>query len=212
MSGQHLLPPSSSAQEQAISLACATRCPPVPIKSLWDPQTCPAELLPWLAWTLSVDTWRTSWSVATKRAVIAAAMDVHRHKGSVASVRAAVEALGATLTLSEWFEYAGAPYTALIQAYTEDIADDGTGLTPEVIEDLFAILTYTAPVRVHFALEAGARFSRNFGVAAILPTALAVNTAHWSNSADQSQANLGAFGLAANLPRPVNIASAHWRG
>ncbi len=27
----------------------------------WHPQTCPEALLPWLAWSLSVDEWDESW-------------------------------------------------------------------------------------------------------------------------------------------------------
>ena len=49
--------------------------------------TCPAALLPWLAWGLSVDDWDSSWPEPVKRAVIAASADVHRHKGSVWSIR-----------------------------------------------------------------------------------------------------------------------------
>ena len=211
----HLLPPSASPQERAIALTCAERCEdlPIPLRALWDPATCPADLLPWLAWTFSVDRWRSTWPEATKRSVIAAAMDVHRRKGTVASVRKAVEALGTVLVVKEWWEYAGAPYTARIEAYTDDVADDGTGLTPEVIEDLLAIIQYTAPVRVHFDLEAGALFARPLGAAVILPRPLAVGSAHWrGDTSDQSFALVFSGGAAAALQRPITISSAHWRG
>ncbi len=211
----HLLPPSASAQERAIARTCAARCDdvPVPMRALWDPQTCPVELLSWLAWAFSVDRWRATWPESTKRAVVAAAMDVHRRKGTAASVRQAVEALGSALVVHEWWEYGGDPYTARIEAYTDDVVDDGTGLTPEVIEDLLAIIQYTAPVRVHFDLEAGALFSRPLGVSAILPRPLAVGSAHWrGDNADVSVTLLAGTGCAAVLHRPIHISSAHFRG
>lgn len=33
---------------------------PVSIRELWNPDTCPANLLPWLAWSFSVDRWMIS--------------------------------------------------------------------------------------------------------------------------------------------------------
>lgn len=60
---------------------------PVPVGDLWNPDNCPAALLPWLAWGLSVDEWDSAWSDAEKRAVIKASVEVHRLKGTVWSIR-----------------------------------------------------------------------------------------------------------------------------
>ena len=212
---EHLLPPSATQTERDISLTCAARCAPITpmARALWDPQTCPASLLPWLAWTFSVDRWRATWPESTKRAVVAAAMGVHRRKGTVAAVRQAVEALGTVLSVREWFEYGGDPYTARIEAYTDDVADDGTGLTPEVLADLLAIIEYTAPVRVHFDLEAGARFSRPLDAPAILPRPLAIASQHWRADTSDQVATITASPIpAAILARPINISSIHLRG
>ena len=209
-----LLPPNASATERTLEAACSKRCEAIttPQRQLWDPATCPESLLPWLAWALSVDTWRPTWPVATKRAVIAAAMDVHRIKGTVASVRRAVEALGTTLNVREWWDYQGAPYTARIEAFTDDVQPDGTGLTPEVLSDLLSIIQNTAPVRVHFELEAGARFSRPLGAAAIMPRALGVHSVHLRGTrADVTATKPGQIAAAAAMHRPVTIASRHWR-
>ena len=35
----------------------------VPIDRLWNPATCPENILPFLAWALSVDVWNPQWSV-----------------------------------------------------------------------------------------------------------------------------------------------------
>ncbi|MCW2105183.1 UNVERIFIED_ORG: phage tail P2-like protein [Rahnella aquatilis] len=50
-----LLPVGSSALEVAAAEACAAlENVPVPLRQLWDPLTCPAKFLPYLAWALSV--------------------------------------------------------------------------------------------------------------------------------------------------------------
>lgn len=58
MSDSRLLPTGSSPLEVAAAKACAEiEKTPVSIRELWNPDTCPANLLPWLAWSFSVDRW-----------------------------------------------------------------------------------------------------------------------------------------------------------
>jgi hypothetical protein len=59
----------------------------------------PARALPWLAWTLSVDTWDTDWTEERKRAITAGAIAAQRRKGSVAVVR---EACAPSTNASNW--------------------------------------------------------------------------------------------------------------
>lgn len=90
-----LLPPNASALERALEHVTARVGEvSVPIGSLWNPETCPADLLPWLAWALSVDEWDSTWPVATQRDVIARAADLHRRKGTVWAVREALRSAG----------------------------------------------------------------------------------------------------------------------
>lgn len=90
-----MLPPSSGAAEAALARAAAdSAAVPVPNATLWRPQECPAHLLPWLAWALSVDEWDSSWPEQTKRDVIDASIAVHRRKGTLRSVRDALTAAG----------------------------------------------------------------------------------------------------------------------
>lgn len=110
----HLLPSNSTPRERALSEACSRlSAVPVPIRSLWEPATCPESLLPWLAWALSVDEWDASWTDAKKRAVIRSSIAVHRVKGTRAAVAAALAPLGYDITLKEWWEGTGTgePYT-----------------------------------------------------------------------------------------------------
>lgn len=91
-----LLPANASPQEVALDLATARiAAPPAErIGTIWNPETCPAPLLPWLAWALSVDEWDGNWPEERQRAVIAASVQVHRRKGTVASVKEALVAAG----------------------------------------------------------------------------------------------------------------------
>lgn len=90
-----LLPSNATAQERNVEAATARIGElPVVIQDVWNPTACPAGLLPWLAWALSVDTWDSAWSERTKREVIARAVAVHRRKGSVWAVKEAIRAAG----------------------------------------------------------------------------------------------------------------------
>ncbi|PPD36015.1 MAG: phage tail protein I [Methylomonas sp.] len=90
-----LLPPNATAQEHALDDSIARMADvPVEIATLWNSHTCPIELLPWLAWALSVDEWDETWSDAQKRAVVAASYQTHSHKGTPYAIKSALQALG----------------------------------------------------------------------------------------------------------------------
>ncbi|UTS80935.1 hypothetical protein OL67_002006 [Phaeobacter piscinae] len=74
-----------------------------PVTTLMNPDTCPADLLGWLAWAFSVDVWEPSWDEATKRRVIKAALAVHRRKGTVTALRRVLESIGFDAEVLEWF-------------------------------------------------------------------------------------------------------------
>lgn len=108
------LPESSGAAEKALANAVRdTLSVNVPISDIWNPDTCPAAVLPWLAWALSVDRWDNSWSDETKRNVIRVSIEVHRRKGTVAAVQTALDAQGFKARLLEWHrqQTPGDPYT-----------------------------------------------------------------------------------------------------
>lgn len=91
----NLLPPNASTLERAIAATGAgIDTLPVAVRDVWNPATCPAALLPWLAWALAVDEWDETWSEAAKRTVIADAIQVHRHRGTVWSLKKSLAPLG----------------------------------------------------------------------------------------------------------------------
>ncbi|EWH00546.1 phage tail protein I [Halomonas sp. BC04] len=100
-----LLPPNGTPLERAAAEALAEiQRVPVLLRQLWNPHTCPARLLPYLAWAFSVDRWDPAWSNAAKREVIATSFFVHRKKGTIAALRRVVEPLGYLIRVTEWWE------------------------------------------------------------------------------------------------------------
>lgn len=91
----HLLPPNASPLERAIAATGAgIDTLPVALRDLWNPATCPVTLLPWLAWSLAVDEWDEAWTESVQRAVVAEAIEVHRHRGTVWSLKRSLAPLG----------------------------------------------------------------------------------------------------------------------
>lgn len=83
-----LLPPNYPRYGRAVDEAGARLAEiPVPIADLWNPWTCPEVALPFLAWGMSVDIWDDAWTVTRKRAVVAASVDLHRHKGTLGGIK-----------------------------------------------------------------------------------------------------------------------------
>lgn len=97
---------------------------PHPIRQLWHPASCPAHLLPYLAWAFSVDYWDDGWSEEAKREVIAAAYRVHSKKGTIAALREAVRPFGLELTVTEWWQEnpRGEAGTFRLTAFSESAA------------------------------------------------------------------------------------------
>jgi phage tail P2-like protein len=90
-----ILPPTSTPVETALEAATARPGEvAVPVGDLWNPAACPAAMLPWLAWALSVDDWDAGWTEAEKRAAIAASVGDHRRKGTVAAILSGMKTAG----------------------------------------------------------------------------------------------------------------------
>lgn len=89
-----LLPPNATPLERALADLGRWIEVPAPLSTLWSVDRCPVDLLPWLAWALSVDDWDDGWPEARQRAAIAESVELHRHKGTPWAVRRSIEALG----------------------------------------------------------------------------------------------------------------------
>lgn len=90
-----IMPPHSGAAEKALVDGVIVGFDfDIRVGDVWSPERAPAAVLPWLAWALSVDDWDEAWSEERKRAVIAASVEVHRHKGTVGSMKQALQSMG----------------------------------------------------------------------------------------------------------------------
>lgn len=91
-----MLPPGSSRVERVAEEVGAARYP-LPadlVRDVWNPATCPAHLLGYLAWGLSVDLWDESWPEVKKREVCRKALWLHRIKTTPEGIRAHVAIAG----------------------------------------------------------------------------------------------------------------------
>ncbi|HCC77034.1 MAG TPA: phage tail protein I [Shigella sp.] len=140
-----LLPPGSSALERRLAEACGDiSTVPVPLRELWNPDTCPEHLLPWLAWSFSVDRWDEAWPEAVKRQVVRDAYFIHRQKGTIAAVRRVVEPFGFLIRVIEWWQSGETPGT-----FRLDIGVQDQGITEETYQELERLIAGAKPVSRH---------------------------------------------------------------
>lgn len=142
-----LLPGNASELERlaAEALAQIERVP-VPLRDLWNPDTCPVDLLPYLAWAFSVDRWSSAWPERAKRDAIKAAYFIHAHKGTIGALRRVVEPLGYLIEVREWWEEQplGTPGTFRLLVGVLD-----TGITDEMYQELTWLIDDAKPVSRH---------------------------------------------------------------
>ncbi|KTB75316.1 MULTISPECIES: phage tail protein I [Pseudomonas] len=154
-----LLPLNSTPLERAIE-AATDEVTQTPLRTLYNPQTCPAHLLYHLAWAWSVDRWDDEWSEPVKRAAIAASFFIHARKGTIGAIRRVVEPLGYLIDVLEWWETVpqGTPGTFALKVGVLD-----TGITEEMYQELTALIDDAKPVSRHMrelaiSLETTGRF------------------------------------------------------
>jgi phage tail P2-like protein len=145
----NLLPPNATKQEVA-QAGTTERITAIPVRTreTWNPQTCPADLLPWLAWALSVDEWNADWSEQQKRDTIAASFVIHSTKGTLSAVKASLAALGYDSSVIEWFQQPAdlAPYT-----FTVDINAGFSPITADIFGESTRLIEESKNTRSHLA-------------------------------------------------------------
>jgi len=158
-----LLPHNATQLERDIE-ATTSRLSEVdasPVSAIWNPDTCPAHLLPWLAWAEGVDEWSSLWAVAVQRAVIKAQRLVRRKRGTKAAVVASVQALSGTVRIREWFEYSPqkTPHTFDV------VISGGDGYIESELQQLMIrAIDRSKPVRSHYTLGVGLTASASLNV------------------------------------------------
>ena len=142
-----LLPPSSGnwlryTEAGTARLSAIT----VALRTLWTPTACPVDLLPYLAWALSVDLWDRDWPAERKIAAIQKSYWLHRRKGTRAAVRRVVEDMGFSATFAEWFDVGDEPGTFRLEVDVNEV-----GLTQKTLSELNRLIDDAKPVSRHMA-------------------------------------------------------------
>lgn len=162
-----LLPPNASRAERALESATARiGAVPVLITDQWDPDKIALSLLPWLAWALSIDAWRSSWPEHVKRARVRNAIEIQRAKGTANSVRQVVAAFGGNVQLREWWQQSppGLPHT--FEMVLNLSGEGGETASAQFVDDVIAEVERTKPVRSHFTFTQGVQSVGGIGICA----------------------------------------------
>jgi phage tail P2-like protein len=139
---------------------------PVPIATLWNPDEIAEDQLPYLAWSLSVDSWKPYWSVAIKRNRVKTAIDIARRKGTAKAVRDVVTSFGGHVEIQEWWQTVpeGVPHTFNLVLTVP--SQGGQEASAEFVDDIIAEVRRAKPVRSHFTFTQGVVTTGGIGVIA----------------------------------------------
>lgn len=168
MSIKSLLPHNSTAAERALEQVMAhTGDLPLDIRSIKNPDTCPAVLLPWLAWEYAITWWDESWTEAQKRSVIKSAAAVNKRRGTVGAVRRALAAVDYPCEVIEWYRDTppADPYTFRVEIHGKSISEATLAKLTSQVNDaknarsLLSGISITEQVITGKAWTGGALFS-----------------------------------------------------
>ncbi|MGM1347749.1 phage tail protein I [Serratia liquefaciens] len=142
-----LLPPSAGAwMRHTETVTTRLSAITVALRTIWTPTACPVELLPYLAWALSVDRWDKNWPAEKKITAIQQSYWQHRRKGTRAAVRRVIESMGFSATFAEWFDTGDQPGTFRLEVDVNDV-----GLTEKTLAELNRLISDAKPVSRHIA-------------------------------------------------------------
>ena len=147
MTYQTLLPSNSTPLElQAAEALAQIQRVPIPLRTLYNPDKCPLPLLPYLAWSFSVDRWDSQWPETAKRSAIRSAYYIHSHKGTPGSLRRVVEPLGFAIEVVEWWQTIPLGPRA---TFALNISVSGTGITEQMYQELTWLIDDAKPLTRH---------------------------------------------------------------
>jgi phage tail P2-like protein len=171
----NLLPPNATLLERNLAQAgAAIESVPVPLRDLWNADTCPVNLLPFLAAALSVDRWDANWTEQTKRSVIKASYFVHKKKGTIGALRRVVEPLGYLIRIVEWWQTTPRGPRGTFRL---DIGVLDTGITEQMYQELERLIDDAKPLTrqlLGLAISMEVRGTEYIGAAAYLGDELTV--------------------------------------
>ena len=127
-----------------------------------NPDLAPDNILPWLAWAVSVDDWSDNWPKVIKREMIKNSISLHQIKGTKRAIQKALEIIGVAGEIALWWELNPrmTPHSFNITAYLNDNINEGAdviiGLDTQ--QKLINLIENVKPARSHFNFKLGARF------------------------------------------------------
>ncbi|MDO5562509.1 MAG: phage tail protein I, partial [Synergistaceae bacterium] len=153
----------------------------------WNPDTCPANLLPWLAWAFHADDWNDEWPEGVKRAVVRDSLEMHRRKGTVWAVKRALANVGYPVTLNE----------DTGQAYIFDLAvslSDGANVEA-AYQKVCGAATKAKNTRSHIGnISLGSKTTGTMHAGCVFVSGAKVEIQPWSSSGQETDAPLHAGG------------------
>lgn len=109
------------------------------------PNLAPENILPWLAFAVSVDDWNDGWTEEIRRNVIRSSIEVHKKKGTIGALRKALEAFNyENIKVEEWFDYGGDPYFFRVFF---DVTEPGFDVS--ILPDVQKVIDNTKNARSH---------------------------------------------------------------
>ncbi|MCJ8272009.1 MAG: phage tail protein I [Psychrosphaera sp.] len=173
MDSHSLLPSNQSPTEKLLSqtLYSATSLDGDRlIRSLYNAQTCPADLLSYLAQAVAVDFWDHRWSEQQKRGVIENALEIHRLKGTPAALLIALENRGIDATVREWWQQRdpqwwlpptqAQPGTIVVHS----LLNDNAGIDKSKLQQIDSAITHAKRHSIHFELELGLKWDEKLAL------------------------------------------------
>lgn len=188
MSTDSILPDNRTPFEKALEQTLAKHLKQLecPYPDLWNPQTTPRHLLPYLAHAKGVPDWGDDSEVA-KRDTVQNIWPVQRQAGTRAAIKRAVDALGFDAEVKQ----GDAPYHLAIDLWREDV---GT-LEPDILARAHRRINYAKAERDVIGLRLNASASGEIN------TAMAVLTATIATSFSEVDAD-------SNIDLDVGLSSA----
>ncbi|MBQ4836292.1 phage tail protein I [Pseudoalteromonas luteoviolacea] len=164
---QHTI--SEGEKRTQVKSACVLNDTRLLLASLWDPFLCPEALLPWLAWSVSVDEWDEAWSENLKRQVISDAFAVHQVKGTPYALQKALDSLNIKTEIREWWQgtHSDELPRGTVQVWAlinSNLDEQQQGmLTPQMLKRVRRIIESVKRGSIHVDVQLGLAFEESIG-------------------------------------------------
>lgn len=173
MDNPSLLPNNQTSLEQLVSQTLSSSADLGSgelIRSLWNAETCLADLLTYLAQAVAVDQWDHRWPEQQKRDVIAHALEIHRLKGTPIALLKALESHGITASLREWWQPHDPDYwlpptdvkpgTIVVQT----LLNDNQGVNKSKLQQMDNAISHAKRESIHIAVELGLKWDESLAL------------------------------------------------